>query len=731
MKKIIISSLLVCGALSLHADKINVIPKPVKLVEGEGYFVLSPTTVITYSKDLEKYAAYLQELIELSTGWELEISADRAKKGSIVLGVDRKIVKEKEGYQLEVTPKGVSIFGSDSAGVFYGIQTLLQLFPAEIYNKVVQKDIDWVAPSVLIEDAPTYSWRGMMLDVARYFYDKDFVKKYIDMMAMYKLNVLQFHLIDDSGWRLEIKKYPRLTEVGAWSGKEGNILGGFYTQEDIKEIVEYAALRHVEVIPEIAFPAHMLSAIVAYPWLSCTEKKHEVPTQHFISRDLLCLGKESSYTFLEDVLKETVELFPSKFIHIGGDEAVYTEWDKCPRCQAVKKEQGLKKTSELQGYLTNVVSDMMKKYDRTVVGWQEVAQRGKLKNKVVSVIWTNLEYAKDAMDKGHFAVLSPASYTYFDFPESRTPGEPKAATWMPPISVEKCYSLQASDYDQNSQLLGVQGCFWSDVFIHGTTLQEVDVLHENRSENYAEYLTFPRLLALSEVGWSVEADRNYEDFSNRLKYHFSKLDHKECHYRVPEPEIKRIKVEGDQVEFTLAESVAESEIRYTTDGSYPHNNSALYTDPVKIGDKVNFRAITIADHNLKSLPIYFKEEYSDYKKFGSLTAKWKPNLIQGKNYAPWKFECTGKIAGNGTYEITFIYTGGTHKLEIDGIQLLKRNELVAEDKHKGATGGQHVDNKYTIEVDSFEAGTPFFIEANVRGDIGNDSNGIVLIKKIK
>lgn len=200
----------------------------------------------------------------------------------------------------------------------------------------------------------------MMLDVARYFYDKDFVKKYIDMMAMYKMNKLQFHLIDDSGWRLEIKKYPKLTEIGAWAGKDQNRLGGYYTQEDIKEIIAYAKVRNVEIIPEIEFPAHMLSAVAAYPWLSCKGEPREVPSQHFISRDLLCVGKESSYQFLQDVLDETVNLFPSHYINIGGDEAVYDNWETCSKCQQVMKDNGLTKASDLQGYLTNQVLHMMK-----------------------------------------------------------------------------------------------------------------------------------------------------------------------------------------------------------------------------------------------------------------------------------------------------------------------------------------------------------------------------------
>ncbi len=730
MKKILfIAVALLCITFTMNAQGINIIPKPVKMVEKQGEFTLTPSTTIVYRGDLQEQAAYLQDVIKKSTGLRLDITEGKAKKNTIYLTLDTPD-KVAESYKLDVNSKGVTIVGADKGGLFYGIQTLLQLFPAQIYSNVVEEGVKWSAPAVSIEDKPEYEWRGMMLDVARYFYDKEFVKKYIDMMAMYKMNILHLHLIDDSGWRLQIDKYPLLTEIGAWAGENEKRLGGYYTKDDIREIVKYAELRNVEVIPEIAFPAHMLSAVAAYPWLSCEEKQLKVQTQHYISRDLLCVGKESSYQFIDDIIKETVELFPSKYIHIGGDEVVPEKWATCPHCREVMEREGIEKPGELQGYLTNVVSNMMKKYGKTIVGWQEAAMRGKLDNQIVGMVWTKLEYAKQIMDAGHKTVLCPASHTYFDFPEGRTPGEIKAATWMPPISIERCYSLKVGDYDQNSQILGVQGAFWSDQFIHGTLLQELDLLNENRSENYAEYLTFPRLLALSEVAWSEENYRDYKDFRDRLKYHFHKLEKKECHYRVPEPIIAEMKETNGGVEFTLEPSVDASVIRYTTDGTYPHKHSKIYTNSVTVDDKINFRASTNTDNGLLSLPIYFKEEYSELKRFGTVTAKWSPELIKGKTFAPWKFECTGKIAGNGKYQITFIYTGGQYRLDIEGVKLFKRDQLVGEDIHSGSTGGAHTNNTYIINVDSFEAGTPFFIEAMVRGDLGNDSNGVVLIKKL-
>ena len=734
MKKIIITSILsIFGMLNLVARDINIIPQPTSVSREKGEFEITDKTTIKYGDGLEVEASYLQDMLERSTGIDINTTEGKGRKGAIVLTVDSARVTTNEGYELVVSQANncITICGADNAGVFYGIQTLLQLFPSEIYSAVTRKDVNFSAPAVTIKDSPAYRWRGMMLDVARYFYDKEFVMKYIDMMAMYKLNVLQLHLVDDSGWRLEIKKYPRLTEVGAWGGEGATRLGGYYTHEDIKEIVAYASVRNVDVIPEIAFPAHMLCAVVAYPWLGCTGVQHEVPIQHFISRDILCVGNERAMQFLKDVLEETVSLFPSKYINIGGDEAVYTNWHKCPKCQAVKEKHGLEQTSELQGYLTNVVSNWMKEHGRTVVGWQELAQRGELDNQVVSVVWTNLKYADDAASKGHFTVLCPASYTYFDFPESTTPGEPKAASWMPHISLEKCYSLNVGDYGVDSLSLGVQGAFWSDLFIHGTTLQEIYSLNENRSEVYAEYFTFPRLLALSEIGWSVESKRDYDDFTQRLKQHYVKLDSKGCNYRVPEPHIKSVVSGDDGFTFTLEESVADAKIVYTTDGTYPHAHSAEYTQPVTVGEKSDFKAITIVTDRHKSLPIHIEEKYSAFKKYGVLAAEWQPKDIKGKEFATWRFETTGKISGNGTYEITFVYTGGEFKLDVEGVKVFKRKEFVGEDVHSGYTGGANHNNTYTINVDSFEAGTPFFIEASVRGDLGNDSYGAVFIKKVK
>lgn len=712
---------------------IDIIPRPLHIEQRSGSFGLNPQSVIYYRIGLKPQAHYLKTVLDQSTGWDLQIVQGAGKRNAINISVDTVKVTRDEGYTLDVTDKTISICGADNGGIFYGIQTLLQLFPPQIYSATRVRGVEWKVPAVAIADAPERPWRGMMLDVARYFYDKEFVKKYIDMMAMYKLNKLQFHLIDDSGWRLEIKKYPRLTQIGAWAGTGSNRLGGYYTQEDIKELIAYGELRNVEIIPEIEFPAHILSAIVAYPWLGCTGKQHEVPLQHFISEDLLCVGKESSITFLKDVLDETVDLFPSKYINIGGDEAVYSRWDECEECQKVVARQGLAKSSDLQGYLTNVVSDMMADKNRTIVGWEEIILRGKVKNPVVALIWHNVADSIHATADGHQAILTPASHMYLDFPEKGVPGEVKAAGWMPPITVEKCYSMEVNDYSPSSTVIGVQGCFWSDQFIHGTVLQEINLINENRSEKYAEYFTFPRLMAVSEVAWGKNANRNYADFADRLTRHYARLDNKNCAYRVPEPEIASVKQNADgKWEFTLAHSVHGATIRYTTEGSYPNSHSPIYNGEVVVVDtKSDLQAITVVSDSHYSLPTYFAPDYSPYNKYGVFAAQWQPLQIQ-TTPTPWRIEATGKISGNGLYEVTFISTKGANSLILEGLKLFKRDEMLVDIAQTVKTSVLPAEvATYRFTVDAFQAGTPFFIDVIAHGHGGNDTSGLVFVKKIE
>lgn len=609
MKKKLLTLLLAVGltvpAVAQETQNI-IIPRPAAVQRLDGAaFRLTAKTVIGFDEGVRAQARLLQEALAAPTGWDLALKAGR--RADISLRLDSAAVPAAEGYTLHADRKGVVITGHDAAGVFYGVQTLLQLLPREVCSRERRHVSDWLVSPVSIADAPDHPWRGMMLDVARYYFDKDFVKKFIDMMAAYKLNKLQFHLIDDSGWRLEIKKYPRLTEVGAWAGDEKNRLGGYYTQDDIRELLAYASERGVEIIPEIEFPAHILSAIVAYPWLSCRGQQHEVQTEQSISPELLCVGKDSVLTFLRDVLDETVALFPSRYINIGGDEAVYNRWKECPRCQALMHREGLKEASQLQGWLTNQVAGWMKERGRTVVGWEEVMMRGEVSTPLVGVVWHNPDDTIKAREGGHKAILAPVTHLYFDFPEKGSPLEIKAATWCPPVPLRKTYEMPINDYSAaTSTALGVQGCIWSDQFIHGTLLQELPQLDENRSERYIEYFIFPRLIALSELGWTRKADRGFDNFEQRLAYHYPRLTEAGIHYRLPEPVVNVGPKGADGLcEVTLSVPVAGAAIHYTTDGTLPTYHSPRYDGKsLRLADPDRLRAITVMSRTHRSLPTH-------------------------------------------------------------------------------------------------------------------------------
>ncbi len=726
MKKLtlVLSVMLTTFALQAAARSIDIIPKPQSIKERDGIYGISEKTTIGFEKGLEGYAGYLSDIIFASTGLDLDTVPFR--KADIKLAFDGTL--PEEGYLLDVCSKGISVTGADMAGVFYGIQSLLQLFPVDIYSGTPRRNVEWNVPCVSISDFPERPWRGMMLDVARYFYDVDFVKKYVDMMAMYKLNKLQLHLIDDSGWRVEIRKYPELTSVGAWAGAQTDRLGGYYTQDEIRELVEYAAFRNVEIVPELEFPAHILSAVVAYPWLCCTGEQHSLPEQHFISRDLICAGKESSYEFLENVLDELVGLFPSEYVNIGGDEAVYDRWNECPHCQALMRREGIEDASRLQGYMVDRVTDMLKERGRKAVGWEEIIMRGELKNRVTALVWHDVADSLKVARAGHKAILTPASHTYFDFPESSTPGEVKAAVWMPPISVRKCYDMPVNDYSDESTVIGVQGCFWTDQFIHGTMLQEIGLIDENRSERYAEYLTFPRLLALSEIGWISNDERDYDDFTIRLGTHYGRLEKLDCGFRVPEPRVTSLETMDDgSVSIAVEPSVVGSVIRYTTDGSYPTVHSAVYEGPVTVAVRDDFKAITVLPSGKYSLPVYFEPDYSSYKEYGTFVAKWSPEtMLRCGNV--WKTECSGRFRGNGTYEITLVWTGGDGDVGFSGVDLLKKDLKVAGDVGMCRIGKDNRICKFEVTLNGYEAGTPFFLSFGISDKTEPYTEGLVFIR---
>jgi hexosaminidase len=731
-RSILLLVLLVVLGLNLHANY-DLIPKPKQIEKTNQEFILNKNTKIVYKQtELKEQAALLKQALTPSTAFSLKIEqSNTTPSNTISLAIDNSIENE-EAYKLEVLTDKVLIKAKTAKGVFYATQTLLQLAPREIYNTHYQENKRWAFSGVKISDTPEFKWRGIMLDVSRYFMQKDYVLHYIDMMATYKLNILHLHLIDDAGWRIEIKKYPKLTSVGGFRGKNENRSGGYYTQEEIKEIVEYARVRGVEVIPEIELPAHVLAGIAAYPHLSCQGKEQEVQVQHTISKTIYCIGKESTFTFLEDVLKEVFELFPTKYIHIGGDEARYDEYKKCPHCQKRMKEEGLKHERELQVYLNQRIQKFLTKHNKFLVGWDEIIEPG-LTNKVVGMIWHNKKKTFSATKAGHDVVMALTSAMYFDIFYSKIPGEVKSAGWLPPISLKKVYDMQVVmeglEDKYKKQVLGPHACLWTDQFIHGQKLPEIELLNENRSEKYCDYLTNPRLAALGEVAWVAHNEKNWYSFYNRMKTHYNLYDNAEYGYRVPVPVLVSKTEKNGGYEISMDCPVNGAEIRFSTNGDRANAFDAIYTKPVWVKNLADFSAVTVVGRKQFSLPLYFPGKFDKFKRYGKVVKEWNPNIIKGKTYSELEIKLGSNINSNGNYELSFWFTGGAYRLDIKSIAIYKSGKLFKEINQFGYTGGSHNNNIYKFKIDNFETGSDYSIKAQVRGDVGNDSKGAIFIKK--
>jgi len=512
MKKRMVCCLLVLSAMAASA----VIPQPVEMEATGGSFELKPSAVVAYADESARPSAeLLAAQLRPATGFKLPVGP--GTEGDIVFQTSEDPGLGKEGYELRIT-SCVSIKAPAAAGLFYGAQTLRQLLPPEIHSpeKVSR---DWKIPSVEIRDFPRFGWRGLMLDVGRYFMPKEDVMRLIDTMATLKLNTFHWHLTDDPGWRIEIKKYPKLTEVGAWRAEtlighahnkphrfDGKRHGGFYTQDDIREVVAYAAERHIDIVPEIDMPGHMQAAIAAYPELGCTTNQVEVMTAWGISENILN-PEESTIAFCKDVLAEVMDLFPSKYIHIGGDEAKKTQWEASERIQRLREERGLKDMHEMQSWFIKQLDEFLVSHGRRLVGWDEIAEGGLAENAVV--MWwrgkRGIKTAIQAAQDGHDIVVAATSYLYFDYYQSKDKAsEPLAIGGFLPL--EKVYGfdpiISGLDGAAAAHVLGVQGQLWTEYI--------PDMRH-------AEYMAFPRALALAELAWTPKGRKDYAGFLERVR----------------------------------------------------------------------------------------------------------------------------------------------------------------------------------------------------------------------
>lgn len=474
----------------------NIIPYPDKIEYGEGSFKLTPDTKIIFDKRLDSEKAFYTRILEQTIGTPFE----KGGKGgnTIRLKIDNRAGMAEEGYKLDITTNTVEITASSAKGIFYGIQSLNQLITQNAEGRQAS------LPAVKIEDQPRFGWRGCMLDVSRTFMDKKLLMRYIDLMASYKLNILHLHLIDDQGWRIEIKRYPRLTAVGSRYDAEFNEMGGYYTQEDIREIVVYATLRNITVIPEFELPGHECAAIASYPELSCRgirPKIHPYFKGDQIHKEIFCAGKPEVYDFIYHVLDEFLPLFPSKYIHIGGDEAPKSEWHQCPHCQKAIRENHLANEEELQSYFVQKVGEYIRQKGREVIGWDEILDGGKLGGNEVIMYWRSWKAKEvEAAARQGFKIIScPNSHCYVDYNYQT-------------IDTKKVYSYEpiptGTPEETARNYMGVQANFWS---------------HIDRSEGRIDQQLFPRLLALSEIAWSRAQNKDWARFRQTAKLHSEKL----------------------------------------------------------------------------------------------------------------------------------------------------------------------------------------------------------------
>ena len=534
------------GLLTLVAGvqdtTLAVIPRPVQITRGTGTFLLTPATVVVTDRATRQIGYQLADWLGPATGYRLAVSgAPGTAARTIALRIDPTLARlGEEGYRLTATGTRITIRAFRAAGVFYGVETLRQLLPPDVFRQAPVAGVTWTVPAVEIEDMPRFQWRGAHLDVSRSFMPKEFVRKYIDLLALHKLNRFHWHLTDDQGWRIEIKKYPLLTAIGAW--RRNSLVGvqrgyadttqwvydnvphgGFYTQDDVREVVAYAAARFITVVPEIEMPGHAQAAIAAYPWLGNTGQQLEVLAHWGVDQNILN-PSDSAIHFMQDVLTEVLALFPSRWIHTGGDEAPKAQWQSSPIAQERIRQLGLHSENELQSWLTAQMSQWLAGRGRSLIGWDEILEGGMegLAPNAVVMSWRGIDGGIAAAQAGHDVVMTPTSNTYFDYYQAQDIAkEPLAIGGFLPLETVYAYEPvpPALDSVQAKHVLGTQGQIWTEY---------------QRNPKNVEFMVFPRLVALAEVAWTPATLKDYTDFTARLRQHVKRLGVLDVNYR-PQP----------------------------------------------------------------------------------------------------------------------------------------------------------------------------------------------------
>lgn len=528
MKKILVAILLFLTLFtSLAQNQIDIIPVPQKVEMHTGYFILNPKTKIISDPSLKEVAEMLSEELNSATGSHVKVQIGTTKKAKNSFFFELNSDLGNEAYILNSDASGVKISAKNAAGAFYGLQSLLQLLPPEIYGEN-QVNTPLTVPFCKIEDAPRYAYRGMHLDVARHFSPVSFVKKYINLLALHKFNTFHWHLTDDQGWRIEIKKYPELTQISAFRKEtligrdrknpryDGTRYGGFYTQEEINEVIEYAAKRYITIIPEIEMPGHAQAVLAAFPQLACNQDKiYEVMTTWGISPDVFA-PREETFTFLENVLSEVIDLFPGKYIHIGGDECLKYQWKTSHFCQNLMKKEGLKDENELQSYFIRRIEEFVNSKGRSIIGWDEILEGG-ISPTATIMSWRGEQGGIAAAKENHDVIMTPDQYVYLDYYQSGVKADTMAVGKFLPL--EKVYGYDPAPKEltaeQQKKIIGFQGNVWTEQM--ATTAR-------------IEYMVFPRACAIAETAWSDPDRKNFEDFEKRLNQHLKRLDELHVNY---------------------------------------------------------------------------------------------------------------------------------------------------------------------------------------------------------
>lgn len=573
---------------------IAIIPNPQQLVPDSGYFLITPETTIGVENQSQfTIASLFSDKIFEATGWAPEINLDDAS-AQIQLHYSSEF--PDEGYRLGVSPENIRITATSGPGFFYGFQTLRQLFPPDLVSNQAKERKQWGIPAVTIEDVPAFGWRGFMLDVSRHFFDKEQVKQVIDILAELKMNRLHLHLTDDQGWRVEIKSYPRLTDIGAWRVDHTNYdesisdwwgrpeqkpgdqatYGGFYTQEDIRQIVTYAKERFIEVVPEIDMPGHAQATIAAYPEIGCVNAAPYVATGGVFRNNTYNPGKEETFEFVQAMLNEVMDIFPFEYIHIGGDECNKEQWKIDPHAQQRIREEGLKDENELQSYFIKRVEAMVNKRGRKLIGWDEILEGGLAPNATV-MSWRGEEGGIAAAKAGHDVIMTPAKYCYLDLKQGPDDLEPNLGYSHMFLKEAYEYRLIPDTFteQQAQHVLGTQANLWTESITDWGKLT---------------YMTFPRIYAIAENGWTDEKHQQWDDFIYRLEPQLRRLERQNVRYATSAYNVN-INHQGseDGIKFTFSTEVNDLDYYYTLDGTEPDTTSLKYDGPFKLTEGVNIK----------------------------------------------------------------------------------------------------------------------------------------------